>query len=302
MVPDLLHRHFTGRLKQLQQINQMLASSPSDSKRVSVFGMPGIGKSQLALKHAHENRDLYTNIFYVQATGKDQLILDYEKICALLQLPECTSFKPEPKVEGVKRWLINSSDWLIIFDNIVHVATVREFLPAGATGSIIFTMRDAHAAEELGVAGNIQLLPMEESDGIELILKVSGLSGSYKEPEARRLASELNRELGGLPLALEQGVTFSNHHHWLLSKYIDQLRTQKAKILKSEAGGGGANPSNFYSSFTLAVKGITPEAVILLKILSHLYHQDVPLELFERGADEVIDFLDGLSFRDKKGN
>ncbi|KAH8152885.1 uncharacterized protein LAJ45_03111 [Morchella importuna] len=290
-MPNILHPRFTGRVGQLEEIGQFLdnARSSGSTKRVAIYGMPGAGKTQLALRYATKNTTLYPNIFHFQATAREQLIQDYQSLCGLLGLRRAASNEPELEIEQVKGWLVNNSDWLIIFDNVLEIATVHDFIPAVSSGSIIFTMRDRNIARYLGSAGMLELLPMGDDDGIDLILNIMGQHTPCVDSGLRKLAAELNREFGGLPLALEQGTSYAMDRDWTLERYLDQLRKQKLETLKLK----GTSSSDFHSSFMLTIQGITPEAIILLKIISYLDHQNLHLNLFSEAAKtkKMADFL-----------
>lgn len=305
-LPDLLHQHFTGRVDQLQQIQEMLTASGSKPKRVSIYGMPGVGKSQLALKFAQHNQHIYRNVFHVQATDETQLIRDFNIIHGLLRLQKRLPDEQELKNQDILQWFTcnrDDGDWLAIFDNVLDVNITKKFLPASNTGAVLFTMRSERIAKELGSAGRLELLSMEEAESVELILKITehpNLLGPERE-EHVEIAKKIHRELGGLPLALAQGVTFSKDNYWTIDQYLGRLQgAAKIETLKKETllGNDIALYSNCYSTFSIAVQSITPTAVMLLKFISHFDHKDVPLQLFEIGRPKLSGFLDSLSFKD----
>lgn len=136
MLPKHPDQHFTGRANELEQIRQMLSKSPPDKRRVSIFGMTGVGKSQLALKFAYNSKDMHENVFFVQATSRQEILEHFEKIYKSLQLPESSSHNQEQKAEDVRQWLIKNPSWIIIFDNVVDAEITKEYLPVGATGAL----------------------------------------------------------------------------------------------------------------------------------------------------------------------
>lgn len=55
-------------------MNELLEHSPS--KRVAVYGMPGVGKSQVVLQFAAEFRKAHpeSHVFFVDATERENLV------------------------------------------------------------------------------------------------------------------------------------------------------------------------------------------------------------------------------------
>lgn len=163
-------------------------------------------------------------------------------------------------------------------------------------------MRSERIAKELGSAGRLELLSMEEAESVELILKITehpNLLGPEREAHVE-IEKKIHQELGGLPLALAQGVAFSKDNYWTMDQYLGRLQgAAKIETLKKETllGNDIALYSNCYSTFSIAVQSITPTAVMLLKFVSHFDHKDVPLQLFEIGRPKLSDFLDSLSFK-----
>lgn len=86
---DLLCSHFTGRMLE-----------PS---RAAVFGMPGLAKTQLALKYAASTYTYrYSHIFWISAASVGKIREGYETILDALELPERFSSEQHLKVAAVK--------------------------------------------------------------------------------------------------------------------------------------------------------------------------------------------------------
>ena len=282
------------RIRQLDDIHTMIAdsqcNSPADSKRVAVYGMPGAGKSQLLLKFAkdHKAANPECNVFHVDATERETLLQGFEVMHALLSLPR--ESRQGVMIEVVKDWLTKNGGWLLLIDNVFSSNVVKPFLPAGDSGTMLFTMRDELAARTLGTTGNLELTSMSTEESVELILKCAGMDLSTVIPDDRDLAAELCQEVGGLPLALDQSATCLSHRHWSLSKYVDLLRREKVETLKLYASAESS--SNFYNTFILTLKHVDPVAVALLMLMAHLDHHNIPMKLLEVAIGNQISVLD----------
>ena len=90
-LPDfILSSYFTGRDNELEQIDCALRTSSEDlPARCVIYGMPGVGKTQLALKYATvaSRRSQYTYVFWVSAASVEKLTRDFSKLIDLLRLP-----------------------------------------------------------------------------------------------------------------------------------------------------------------------------------------------------------------------
>jgi tetratricopeptide (TPR) repeat protein len=254
-------------------LQQMIGNSALDSKRVAVYGMPGAGKTQLALQYATNYRKAnpQSNIFHVDASEPETLWKEFQKINCLLSL----TTDSEAMVDIVRQWLINSPDWILLMDNVFQVETVKPFLPAGDSGMVIFTMRDEFAAKALGTSGTLALGPMDEDEAVEVLLRSAQ---SAVTPENRAQALELARELGSLPLALGQSASYiMRRKDWTFPRYLETLKKQKMETLKADPKG--IAQLTVYDTFTIAADQLDPKARSLLKLLAHLDYHDVSMEL-----------------------
>jgi hypothetical protein len=270
-IPGLLSPCFTGRKSYLDLLrnivhNPQRAQAPNVNhisyRRAAIYGLPGIGKTQLALKYASEYRTDYSAVFFVSASTEVTLRQGYERIVALLDLPE--KLKPDSdvtvKVAAARSWLENSRSidgrgWLLIVDNVhpdrlkaedtksdgpakldeerATVAKIhKDFLPReGLTpqGTIIFTTRNSEAAERLvGRAANLclEVGKMEPAEAVRLLLRVSGESNDA----SGGLAESVAKELGNLPLAIDQAASCMKKFGVDFEALLGYLRTEKNDV------------------------------------------------------------------------
>jgi len=274
------------RIPQLEDIHTMISESPSKSKRVAVYGMPGAGKTQLMLKAASDFHEVnpICNIFYIDASRSESLVQGFQVIHALLNLHH------EPRqavmIEKVKDWLTRCypGGWMLLVDNVVSTRIIQQHLPAGDSGIILFTMRDELAAMSLATAGKLELACMDTNDAVDLILKTANIEKSTASDDQLKHAAELGHEVGGLPLALDQSATCIYQRQWSLPEYLDILRYEKTTTLRATPN---ADTPTVYDVFALALMNLDPVAAVLLKLLVYLDWHNIPTALLKVGAQNI---------------
>ncbi|KAF8996928.1 hypothetical protein BDQ17DRAFT_1329708 [Cyathus striatus] len=110
-----------------------------DTQMYFLYGMGGIGKTQICLKFKDEVSDYYSHIFWIDATSEniaDQSFKDIYKTYTV-DMPSGVSYSSAM----VLQWITNiKTEWLLIFDNADGSSEiVEEFLPTGDKGNILIT-------------------------------------------------------------------------------------------------------------------------------------------------------------------
>ena len=108
-VPFHKNRFFRGRSDFLENLARYLLPSRKRQTLASclVHGMPGMGKSQLALEYAYQNRKSYRCVFWIGSETLPGLALNFASIADLLSVSD-QSMGPERKIEIAKKWLENT--------------------------------------------------------------------------------------------------------------------------------------------------------------------------------------------------
>ncbi|KAF3099644.1 hypothetical protein TWF569_004664 [Orbilia oligospora] len=281
-IPRILHPHFSGRQKHLQQLYDSLHRDSTSERGaiVSIFGIPGVGKSQLCLKYVTDNRNKYNFGFYSIAKTVDHWLSSCNNIALALNLPEAGSIDQVQITQALKRWFASNSDWVLIIDDVSSsvVELLRSSLPQDLNGHIIISTRDKHIAHEFcPSACCIQLQEMDSTEGKELVLKISGREGDTSE-----VAERISQELGGLPLALEQSVRCAVQRCWNLSTLYDSLQESKLQVVNNPI----ENPhhADVVTTLDIALKELEPAHIDILKLILWMHPQALPLALLTDGA------------------
>lgn len=204
---------FVGREGLREKIWESLSQSgrAAIGQAVSIKGIGGLGKTQLAVEYAHAYRDKYKNGVFWLTADEDiniQLIKIGEDLSWISQFD--TGFD---QAELVRNRFRKLSDCLIIFDNVDERKAIENYLPENdARPHILITSREK---QEFFDEINLDVLHRDESR--KLLLEVSKRSledkADEKENEANEKAFEkILEELGDLPLAVELVGGFLAEH------------------------------------------------------------------------------------------
>lgn len=182
--------------------------------------MPGLGKTQLALKFATLafKQSRYPYIFWMSAGSVEKLNRDFVKLGDLLRLPgRCTSDNVAKSVI-VRAWLedtANARSWLLILDNVTQEAAdmLRDVLPRrNGRGRFLFTTRTEKMAASLvmvpGWTEKIALQPPCIDDAIAVLLAGAEMDRECLEQAELADIESVIKSVGKLPLAIDQAASY----------------------------------------------------------------------------------------------
>ncbi|KAM0209848.1 hypothetical protein ACHAQD_011025 [Fusarium lateritium] len=162
-----------------QLMKPLEADRQGEVKKIGVWGMGGVGKSQLAISYLQCYRTEYDATFWIQADQAASVDRDFLAIYRLLV--EATSSLSDPKPEDVKRevlgWFTRASrKYLIIFDGADSLhqtdkdfVDLSEYCPGSANTHIIITSRSS-IAKSMSMFEGVSIEELEESQSVELFL------------------------------------------------------------------------------------------------------------------------------------
>jgi tetratricopeptide (TPR) repeat protein len=293
ILPDLLSKNFAGREGVLNAISCTLPMKPHTRiLRAALWGIPGVGKSQIALCFAEQRWDQYTHIFYVHATSSATIIADYRKIALRLKLqrPEDDQdHAREPQVvELVKTWLSEHSKWFMIFDNALEPAIVCGYTPVEGSGHILFTTRSQISAEVFVERSNVhEVPPMPSNEAVELALKLQNINENHSME--RQAAKHLAQMAAGLPIAIEQTVCLARLRKVSLSAVLPEVEKKQALLKQSHPNSmheDGCSTGAILALTLDTLKDQSPQAAQLFQLLVYFNPSSIPKEVITRASAE----------------
>jgi len=271
--------HFTGREDILSELRAALTSGEPAAWKQAITGMGGVGKTQIALEYIYRHMVEYQIIWWIRSEELATMASDYANLAEPLGLPEKDSIDQTEIVRAVKSWLEHNSGWLLIFDNAQDTNEMGDYLPQAGSGHIIITSCNP------GWSKIAKLLPVKVFDRTESIDFLCRRTGQDDKEAADMLA----KELGDLPLALEQAGAYIEETTMSLTAYCELFQSHRQELWGEELPPMGY-PQAVGATWSLAMDRVgeeSPEAAYLLNLCSYLAPDDIPIELLRNGKEHI---------------
>ncbi|KAL9612957.1 MAG: hypothetical protein Q9167_002486 [Letrouitia subvulpina] len=197
---------FFGResiLNEIEKQLRLIADSPQ-VRSVAMWGIGGIGKSQIALEFAHRRWLTGNNvILWISSETDAEIAKSFDYAAARLQLSSYQNTNTSDQNRwAVLRWLQDSTDtpWLLVLDNVVDQNWLLDIWPVTGAGNILITCQSEPLAESLA-ATSIEIPTFNKEESGERILRILNRKNISQDDVSA--AQELSEKLGGLALLLD---------------------------------------------------------------------------------------------------
>jgi hypothetical protein len=271
---------FTGRGATLEMLRDKLAGGGrAVVVAQALYGLGGVGKTQLALEYAHRFMADYDLVWWVPSERAEETSGALAELARKmgLKVGDNVAEAAEAALEELRR--DTTPHWLLIFDNADDPKQLEPYLPTGA-GHVIITSRNqawSHSAEPL----EVDVFTMDESVA-HLLRHVPELDLA----DAQRVADAL----GNLPLAVEQASAWLEQTGMPARTYVDQLTTQSTRILALNQPPD--YPMPVVATWNLSfgqLKSRSPAAVRLLQLCAFFSPGPISMDLLY--SDEMNESL-----------
>lgn len=291
------NRFFTGRNEILEKLHRILTQENSVAMySVALNGIGGVGKTQTALEYAYRYQSEYQAILWVSGDGEDMLRLNFANLTGVLGLPKLD--KQEDAIAAVRNWLNTHDHWLLIIDNAETAKELKaayDLIPPTTRGRRLFTTRTqaiGHFAEPLEIdcledmTGGVLLV--RRARLVDWRLPSEEVSTTLKKRDWQT-AQEISRELGGLPLAIDQAGAYIEQNTLGLQDYLSRYHDYTPQMLKFESQG--QYPRSVYMVFQMALEKVEkrePLAGEVLRMCAFLHPDGIPVKLFNTLSDNPL--------------
>lgn len=283
-IPFPQNPNFTGREEILQQVAETLNAGQTPVVTLTIAGLGGVGKTQLALAYCYARLDDYDLIYWLSADSEPGLGESMMALGRRLKLIAPNVTDQQLAVQAVQQFLSQTSQrWLLVYDNAdqIEPRQVTPYLPRMGNGHVLITSRNPNYG---GVGKVLELGLFTLDEAVEFLLQRRGAAtgraevqrGSNEWQEAERLAEELGR----FPLALEHAVAYVESKGSSYAAYHRLFTNRQAELWQR-----ADRPEQYHATITttweLAFDEVkkTPGALDLLNLCCFLDPKSIPLDL-----------------------
>ncbi|CAI0644734.1 unnamed protein product [Colletotrichum noveboracense] len=114
-----------------------------------IYGLSGVGKSQMCLRAIAQQQKRFRGVFYVDAsnpTTASNNYLDISRVCNIQSHEE--GIELEERIRIIRSWLANQKDpWLLMIDGANSSdSALQEYIPKTGYGTVLITTTDENVA------------------------------------------------------------------------------------------------------------------------------------------------------------
>jgi DNA-binding SARP family transcriptional activator/tetratricopeptide (TPR) repeat protein len=266
-------RHFTGRTAELGTLTRLLENAADEPETVlisAIGGMPGIGKTALALRWAHQvaeqfpDGQLYVNLRGFDPSGEP---LDPAAVIrgflGALHIPAEAIPADLNEQAALYRSVLAGRRILIMLDNARDTSQLRPLLP-GTPGCLVLVTSRRQLASLVTTEGahTLTLDLLTRAEAHELLTRRVGVRRVATESRA---ADELIELCGRLPLALAiAAARTAARPRASLATLTAELREEQSRL---DALDAGEAPASVRAVFSWSYQSLAGPAARMFRLL-----------------------------------
>ena len=215
--------NFTGRNDNIRGLREQLQKSGmAVVLPLTISGLGGVGKTQVALEYAHRFGPDYDIIWWMNCGQEQYVDASVADLGQEMRKEFSAAVPEEGSVEEVARQVLQllsegqtGKRWLLIYDNAEEFEDLKKLLPT-AGGHVLITSRDERWTE-FGDS-----LPLDVFKRYESVSHLRQRLPHISHADADHLA----KVLGDMPLAVASAGALMATENWSVSEYLQRLDQQ----------------------------------------------------------------------------
>ncbi|MEE1769623.1 FxSxx-COOH system tetratricopeptide repeat protein [Streptomyces sp. JV185] len=281
---------FTGRDALLAATYEALHEARPGAGVVTLHGMSGVGKTQLAAEYVYRFGSEYDVVWWVSA---DRRSFYRQKLAELApELGLSTGAEYGERLRAVRDALRRGepySHWLLVLDGADEPEHIWDLVPTGP-GHVLITSRNPEWSEH-----NTNLVEVPVYEREESVAFIRRRAPRLTPDDSGRLAEALE----DLPLLLDQTAGWLNDSDMSVEEYIELL---DGGIDQDVVKVSADFPLAFRTAWSILLnklKETAPESVGLLSLCSFFAPDSIPLRLLHGVAWDTVGGLEAFTDPDR---
>ncbi|MER6160288.1 FxSxx-COOH system tetratricopeptide repeat protein [Streptomyces sp. NPDC001868] len=280
---------FTGRDWALEELQSLLNRGGDSGSRVSLRGISGVGKSQIAIEYAHRFGNDYDVVWWVNAGFRATAREQFGDLATHLDVS--VGREVGERIRAVQEALRTGKRhrrWLIIFDSADDMSQIEDLLPRGNGHVLVTTL-----TQDWATSGSLAEIPVPSFLREESVAYVRRRAPRLTEREADQLAEAVQ----DLPLLLAQTAAWLDTNRMPAKDYIELVRKGGASQIGIRISDD--YPMGFQTSWSITLNTLEvnyPEAAELLRLFALFSPDSIPVRLIQTAhPSDLPDHLAALA-------
>ncbi|CAE6403507.1 unnamed protein product [Rhizoctonia solani] len=293
-------KFYTGREEEIAQVMSCIMEGKKELRVCVIYGLGGVGKTQLALSVIGRTWDNWAHIIYVDASSAEAI----EK--ALDEFGKVKKIGQDYK--DIISWLESCEErWLMIFDNADTPTTnIEQYIPARGQGcSVLITTRLPDLTNLAQGPGSVcHLSSMSQTDATALLVKIASSRNQHYSDDDTKVAGELVEDFGCLALAIAHAGAYIAHSPGMtITEYRSLFSSQRRRMLEEynllpSTAKLDKRGDTVYTTWRMCYDHLKPESRELLWLIAYLHYDGISIEIFKQAAIKMHSKMYSLPLTD----
>jgi tetratricopeptide (TPR) repeat protein len=261
---------FTGRAELLEDLRDRLGGSGSKVQPQFLYGLGGVGKTQIAIEYAHRFAADYDVVWWMSAEQPGLVRAALARLARAIDLPSGGDQAADiDAVLTAMRATESGRRWLLVFDNAEDPAELTGLLPAHGHVHVLITSRTPGPSPSTSI--EVPVFSREHSITL-LLRRAEGVAPGEADAVAERL--------GDLPLAIEHAGAWLAATGMTATAYLDLLDTRMSDVLSQQQSPDYPHPVAATWLISLdRLRDQKPAAARLMELCACFASEPIPTRL-----------------------
>lgn len=278
---------FTGRKELFEEIRRKLHDDQQGYKhKIALYGLGGIGKTQISLEYCYRYQRDYDYIFWLSADNRTRLLSSFRKVANLFTEhgEKVSDGTADDIANAVLRKLERKKKWLLVYDNLDDIRVADGYLPRTqmSGGHVLITTRNKNCD---GIpAEGVEINLFNAEDSISMLLQRAGLANDERE-QVKVEARKIVEVLGYLPLAIEQAASYIKRTHNIF-EYLETYHQNQKEMLLTKPIGNHPYGESVFTTWKISFRQLeqtSPDSIPLSQILAFMNPDETLVEFLQHG-------------------